>query len=209
MKINIKNKKIYIDEVCVFMLIISILLPSVRKYFSNYYMCYLFITFHELSHMGVLSVFGKEIIAIHIKISGLNIDIKEKLNGIKGIFVYLAGPISNLILACAFKSIPMVYEINMTLGIINLMPIYPLDGYNIFEIIVTKTIKKEIGKKILEINTKIILMIILVLGVIQVINFRNPSLLMLTIYIYFLEFQLKDKSAPEMYQKYYKNITKF
>lgn len=209
MKVSIKNKKVYIDEVCILVLIICILFPRARKYFTSYYMCFLFITFHELAHMVCLSVFGIKVSGLHIRVSGLNIDIKEKIDGIKGIIIYLAGPISNFVLAYLFKNIPMIYEINMVLGSINLIPIYPLDGYNIFEIIVTKMTKKEIGKKILEINTKIVLIILLTLGVMLLVRFLNPSLIILSIYIYFLRFQLKDKSNSEMYQKYYKNVTKF
>ncbi len=159
--------------------------------------------------MVVLNIFGIYISAIHIRISGLNIDIKEKTNGIKGIIVFLAGPISNFILAYIFKFIPLVYEINMTLGIINLIPIYPLDGYNIFEIIVTKIKGEENGKKILENTAKFIIIILLILGIMLCLKYRNPSLIILAIYIYFLRFQLKDKKNSEMYQKYYKNITKF
>lgn len=209
MRISVKNKKVYIDEVCILVLIMCILLPSVRKYLTNYYTCFLFITFHELSHMMVLNIFGIYISAIHIRISGLNIDIKEKINGIKGIIVFLAGPISNFILAYIFKFIPLVYEINMTLGIINLIPIYPLDGYNIFEIIVTKIKGEENGKKILENTAKFIIIILLILGIILCLKYGNPSLIILTIYIYFLKFQVKGKKNSEMYQKYYKNITKF
>lgn len=209
MKICLANRKIYIDEVCIIMLVLCILFPYIRKYFFNYYVCFLFIIFHESSHALMLSIFGISIDAVHIKISGINIDIKEKIKGLKGILVYMAGPLANFILGISFKTIPMVFEINMILGIINLIPIYPLDGYNIFEIIITKMCNRNKTQNILKIFSKIILVMLAIIGIAQLIIFRNPSIILLSIYTYFISFQEYYKNNSEMYQKYYKNITNF
>ena len=66
------------------------------------------------------------------------------------ILIYLAGPISNIILALVFYRIRFIFEINLSLAIINLFPIYPLDGYNVLENVFGDNIKKNIYLKIIE-----------------------------------------------------------
>lgn len=209
MKICLGNKKIYIDEVCIIVLILCILFSNVRKYLINYFMCFLFITFHEAAHFLVLSILGIRVDSMCIKLSGLNINIKEKIKGIKGVLVYLAGPFANFVLGIIFKFIPMVFEINIMLCIINLIPIYPLDGYNIFEIIITKFCNKDKSKKVIKTFSKIIAVILIVIGILQVVMFKNPSIFILSLYTYFISFQEYYKNNSELYQKYYKNVTNF
>lgn len=211
MKLKIKEFNVYIDETFLIVGFLCIIFKEIREYFENYFVCFLFIVFHEFAHMFVASVFGIKTTRLNIRISGLSINLnKMNRQGIKWLFIYLAGPISNIILALLFKNIPMVYTINLALSIINLIPIYPLDGYNIFKILLKLIEKKQ--KIILKMQriTEIMVIILLVsLGICQFIFFRNLSIILIVFYIFIQGSSPRNNSDSRMYQKCYKNITKF
>ena len=110
-----------------------ILSNEIKKILFSFYMCYLFIIFHELSHMFVATILGKEIKLFKFSLAGVNICFSNlnKLSIYKEILIYLAGPVSNIVLATLFQYNKMIFEVNLSLAIINLIPIFPLDGYNI------------------------------------------------------------------------------
>ncbi len=209
MKLKIKEFIVYIEETFVIVVFLSIFFSSVREYFENYFMCYLFIIFHELSHMFVASLFGIKTNKINIHISGLSINLNNRNSGeLKWLFIFLAGPIANVILAVLFKSVSLVYTVNLVLAIINLVPIYPLDGYNILKILLNSMKMKNIEKA--QDMIQIMIMISIgILGIYQVIFLHNPSVILMFFYIFIQTSNLRKHCDSGMYQKYYKNITNF
>lgn len=209
MRIKIREFSIYIDESLFIIGLLSIIFKGIRQYFENYFVCYLFIVFHEFSHMFIASIFGVKTKKLNIRISGLSISLNEKnRQGWKWICIFLIGPISNVILANIFKNVPLVYTINLALAIINIVPIYPLDGYNVFTVILRMIRLKNI-EKIQGIVQYIILLILGILGIYQFIFFKNPSIILMSIYIFIQGAIAKKKDNETLYQKYYKNVTNF
>ena len=175
MRLKLGDKIIYIEESVIIVLFVCLLSKTARAYLENYYICYLFIVFHELSHMTLAVLLGNSIKKVNIRVCGLNINLRNNLFGMKALIVYLAGPISNLILAALFYKISLVFEINICLAIINLLPIKPLDGYNILKLIAKTNITKIISI--------IIEIIMFLLAIIILIKYCNISLIFLLIYI--------------------------
>lgn len=211
MRFKIKDFNVYIDETIFIIGSLCIIFKVIRRYFENYFMCFLFIIFHELSHMFVASIFGIKTRSLNISVSGLNINLNDKnRKGLKWLCIFLAGPISNIILAITFRNISMVYTINLALAIINLIPIYPLDGYNIYEIFLNMLkINKNMILKV-EKSTEVMVIILLVtIGIYQFIFFKNLSIILMVFYIFIQSSSLRKKRASGIYQKYYKNITNF
>lgn len=211
MRLKIKEFNIYLDETILIVGFLCLFFEDIRAYFENYFMCYLFIAFHELSHMFVASIFGIKTTRLCIRISGLNINLYgHNRRGIKWLLIFLAGPLSNIILSYIFKKIPMVYTINLALAIINLIPIYPLDGYNIFEIILNQlTIKHNNIKKIQKIVEIMVIILLVMLGIYQFIILKNLSIILMIFYIIIQSSSLRNNRDSLIYQKCYKNITKF
>lgn len=158
-----------------------ILSNEIKKILFSFYMCYLFIIFHELSHMFVATILGKEIKLFKFSLAGVNICFSNlnKLSIYKEILIYLAGPFSNIVLATLFQYNKMIFEVNLSLAIINLIPIFPLDGYNILYNIL-RNLNNNI---ILEIISGICILILSLFSIIQIIYTKNISILIFLIYI--------------------------
>ena len=173
-------------------ILVTILSSSFRNYFYSYYLCYLFILFHELSHMFIAAILGKEISNFKFSLSGVNISFKEdylnknNISKVKDILIYLAGPLSNMLLALIFRKSTIIFNINIFLAILNLLPIYPLDGYNILENIISVFFYIKKCNIIMELISNIFFIILLMLGIVQLIMFNSPSILVFLLYVYIL-----------------------
>ena len=211
MKLKIKEFNIYLDETILVVGFLCLFFVSIREYFENYFICYLFIVFHEFAHIFIASLFGVKITKLSIRISGLNINLNNyNRQGIKWLIIFLAGPVSNISLAILLKNIPMVYTINLALAIINLIPIYPLDGYSVFEIILSGfTIKQKSKEKIQNCTEIMVIILLVTVGIYQVVILRNLSIILMVFYIIIQSSNLRNNSDSRIYQKCYKNVTKF
>lgn len=175
MRIRVKDKVICIEESVIIVLFVCLFSKIAREYLESYYLCFLFITFHELSHITVAALFGSSVKKINIRLCGLSVNLEKNFFGLKAVIVYLAGPISNIILTMLFKNISIISEINMCLAVINFVPIKPLDGYNVLKEIIKKTTLKNVSN-ISEI-------ILIILGTILAVKYCNISLILLLLYI--------------------------
>lgn len=189
---------IQVDIIIIIFLFFVLIFKSVRDVFSSYLICYLFIVFHEASHVFVASILGEVIDTFYIRLCGVSVsfkkerfttktkDKKEKKYLIKQILIYVAGPISNMSLALIFNKIKLVFEINMFLGILNLIPIFPLDGYNILKNILIMRFSNNIVNKILKIINLFLLIIMSFLAIILLIFDLNPCFMFFIIYVIIL-----------------------
>ncbi len=183
MKLKLRDKQIYLEETLIVITFLCILSSRAKTFLSNYFICYLFIVFHEAAHILTASIFGYELRKINIRLAGLNAVFKEEFNGIKGIFIYLAGPLSNIVLALMFNNIKMVFEINIALALINIVPIYPLDGYNILKLIISSCASKIKTKKLINTIQKNSEIILMILSIFMCFKCYNFSLFLLLVYI--------------------------
>ena len=139
MIINGKNNKYKIDNSLIIILIITILNKNIFIFFYYYFISYFFVIIHEYSHVLVSKIFNIKVNKIYFKIGGMCASIENNNNNIyKYIIIYLAGPLVNLILYLIFLKYEYVSKINIILCVINLIPIKPLDGYNILSKIISK-----------------------------------------------------------------------
>lgn len=184
MKLKFKNIYFTIEELFVIFIFVLILSPAARDFFDGYLLCYSFIIFHECAHMLVAGIFGDKLTQVNVRLSGMNavIKVKNELHP-RWLFTYLAGPISNLILAFLFYNIEMVRDINFGLAIVNLLPIRPLDGYNVLKILFSWIFSKEKVEHILNVIQKMFLIGIVALGIAILITFKNPSVIIFSMYV--------------------------
>lgn len=102
---------------------------------------------HELGHILFIKIFNIKIKGFTLSLYGgvLNIDFLDyiNINKIKKIIIYSAGITLNLILYLLFNN-NFFGQFNKWLFIINILPIYPLDGFNILKIFFNKTLLNNI-----------------------------------------------------------------
>lgn len=177
MNVKHKNVKIEIEELFIIAFLCCIFSIRIREFFNNYFICFLFIIFHEMSHILVSNIFGFVPNKIRLSLAGINAEYNFKYRSKKWIAIYLAGPVSNCLLAMIFKNIKIVFEVNLALGLINLLPINPLDGYNVLDII--------IGPRKTKYVEKLIKLSLIIISIYVLIEYKNFSLIILLIYIIF------------------------
>ena len=155
------------------------------------------ILMHEISHIIIAKIYKINIKYLRVSIFGFSAQIENnKKNKLKQkIFMYLAGPLSNFLLANIFyfynieflEKIKLIY-INLSLGIFNLLPILPLDGGNILKEVLKIKYKNLKANKISLLISKVCLASLIFAYSILIIKVKNISILALIIYLIYLNF---------------------
>lgn len=169
----------------IFLIIILYILTQNIEVFA---MSFIFILLHELGHAITGIILGLKIKKININVFGLSIEFenygKERINN--KIIIDMAGPFINIIsfiVAVIFKKEEIAY-INILLAIINLLPIYPLDGGRIVKNVL---LKKYNYKQVVGYTEKIskdILIIITAISSILILYIKNVGIFLVIIYLW-------------------------
>ena len=130
--------RIKVDVKIFFIIILYIFMQS-TKIFA---LTFIFILLHELGHLVTGITIGLKVKKINIHISGLSVEFENygKQRNANKIVVDIAGPLINiiaLVIAIIIKQEEIAY-INLLLAIVNLLPIYPLDGGQILRTLLRK-----------------------------------------------------------------------
>ena len=147
-----REKKKIIAEI-----ILIILACSYNKVFI---IAFLWIFLHEATHIIIAIRYGCKFYNINFNIFGLSAELSDIdiLKDKEKIIIYLCGAIINFISAIILYIISFKYSnnlidtsisLNISLGIFNLLPAYPLDGARILEIILSKKILFKKAHKII------------------------------------------------------------
>lgn len=137
--------------------------------------------------MFVGAIFGFDIDQIKLSLSGVNVKFNKNITtefNIKNILIYVAGPLSNYILALIFRKNELIFSTNIFLGTLNLLPIYPLDGYNILKIILLRLKDKE---GIIDVISSFFYFFLFGIGLYQTIIYFNPSILIFLFYLFLIK----------------------
>lgn len=127
-----------------------------------------------------------------------------KENVLFKILTYLAGPLCNLILAVIFYFAKMnieLVQINFILGVLNMLPIIPLDGGRILK----EILKKFLGHKKASIFmiefTKFSLIIISLMYSVAILKLKNFAILFLILYMWWL-YSVEDRKIQTLKRVY-------
>lgn len=129
----------------------------------------LFSGLHELGHLIVLAVCGGRADTLTFSFYGLALKYSSQLSRLKEFFVLLAGPLVNLVLYIIIKD-----DINLILFAINILPIYPLDGGRMLRLF---------SYRISAIVSKVFLILIVILSIWLIIEFKSFSMLLIAVYL--------------------------
>lgn len=187
--------------------------------FKIYIYFFISILIHEIAHIIAAKIFKMKLKNLRVSILGAALEIERTIKNkkIKRIVMYLAGPLSNLIVAVLIKyinineeeKIKIIYT-NLSLCIFNLLPIIPLDGGNILREILKIKLNNIYSNKVTLIISKVNLILLTFVYSIVILKIKNITIFFLIMYLWYLNF-IEEKKL-EIVEKTYKivneNLTK-
>ncbi len=185
---------------------IKILLFLVLFYIFNQHKIYLlfmaFIFLHEISHMLIGIILGAKPMELEIKPMGCSISFRYKIDDynkkilkgnlveLKKIFIYIAGPLFNLIvgiIALLFIKSEEIFYINIIIAFFNLIAIYPLDGGRIFKCILVLLYGELEGYKKVQNISNISIIILLFISSIAILKYHTIGIICGITYLCFIK----------------------
>lgn len=183
-----------------------IILLAIGSFYNDILLGFIWVILHEVSHVLVARKFHVSLYNMSLHMMGVSVEVKDldELKDYDRLMIFLAGPIFNmgaiimLFLVKKYIDIPFIENsifINLVLFVFNMLPAYPLDGMNIYEILFSRKILYKKAKTILvNISFSVsILLGILFLGTIY-IHKVNFSLLLSAILITYSTFLEKKRT---------------
>ncbi len=165
---------------------------------------YLFVILHEFSHIIMAILLNVDIAEITLLPIGVNATYKDSLekNVYKEILISLAGPAASFLFALFLKDKTYVM-MNIVIGIFNLIPIYPFDGGKIICGFLCIIFGDKRGKNISRYLTKVFLLLVLIIGMIIIMLFKNYYVLILMVYVIYIA---KEEFKKDELLKFYSNL---
>lgn len=156
-------------------------------------LCYLIMIIHELAHLAAALSIGLIPSKIVIYPFGVNLKLKNKMvySLADEIILYAAGPLSNICMALAclpfinrFGWAGMFYSQNITLFILNMLPILPLDGGVIVKKVISNALGYRMAEKLMKVISFILILFFCLLGLyISIKSHFNYSICFLVLFL--------------------------
>lgn len=176
-------RQIFLAEVLLIIMLITIEKSLIISFVS--------IMLHELAHILVAKIKGSAFNNFQLHIYGSKVELMDldELSDKDKLMIYIAGPLSNILLSIVFLVIGLyisntvvknIVSVNVGLAIFNLLPSYPLDGARCLEIILSKRILYKRAKEIISIISYVIASFFILSSIIVVIVLKiwNPTMIL-------------------------------
>lgn len=159
---------------------------------------FIFILLHELGHLVTGITIGLKVKKINIHISGLSVEFENygKQRNANKIVVDIAGPLINiiaLVIAIIIKQEEIAY-INLLLAIVNLLPIYPLDGGQILRTLLRKRFTYKETINFIESISQYTLIILTTIASCYLLIGKNIGIFIAILYLWTIIFKEKRKN---------------
>ena len=186
-------KKIYIDSFFYFFMVISCLSAS----FKNFFFFLSIIIVHELGHllMGLFLGWKLDKVCLYPYggVTKFNEDINRKL--IEELLILISGPFLQIIYFVIgyylFKSTSFNYY-NLSILVFNLLPIYPLDGGRILNIVFSYFLSFRFSFYLSMFLSFLIIFLFIIISIINNYTFNIVSMFLIVFFKIILELRKKN-----------------
>lgn len=203
---------------------IFVIVFILTKQIKIYGIIMLFSIFHELGHMLAGIVLGFKPNTIEIMPCGLSIGFESKIENynkkikkgtllnIKKLIIAISGPLVNFIFTLIFLFNPIsffgieneliVYS-NILIGLLNLIPIYPLDGGRIIKNIINIVCGRREAEEYINLISNITFSIFAAVSSIAILYLKNIAILIIIGYLMYLVIieNKRYKNKKNLYKK--------
>ena len=211
---TLRLKNIYVSPCIVLLIIYSWYINKLQELL----IIFTVITIHELAHVICARYYGYNTNDIIISPMGLmaNININSNTDYKKEIVINIVGPCVNLIMACIgyfinsfflgqSKNMSFFILVNISLFVLNILPILPLDGGKIFKSLLLRSIGYKRTQSTFAFFTIFFTILIILLGIYQIyICHNNFSLILIGIFIYLYKTKDFDLQYAQIRELIYK-----
>ena len=184
-----------------------LILFCITRQIEIYVILMIFAIMHELGHMcaGILLKLKPKKIELNpfglaITFEGIGEEFNKNVNQ-KKILIAFAGPLVNLIFVILFLLIPIgaikmpIIYANLILLLVNLLPIYPLDGGRILRSILHIKLGHFESYEITNKISNIMVILLTVIASLSIFYFENIAILFIIAYLILLTVQENRKFA--------------
>ncbi|SFC31108.1 site-2 protease family protein [Clostridium uliginosum] len=183
-----------------------LILIATLDFKSTIFISFFWIIAHECVHIIVANKFKCKFYNFKLNILGVNADFSDidELSERNKLILYFSGPCFNLFMAVflcfleqyfSYDFIKTSIDINLSLGVFNLLPAYPLDGSRIYEILLSRKFLYKESKKITEIfSFSISIILFIVFNIMLFLHKVNISLFLAAILMTYTTFLEKEKT---------------
>lgn len=137
----------------------------------------LFSAFHEMGHIAALYLLGGKVDKITVSYYGIGMSHSSNLSVIKEIIFLMSGVLVNYF----FALIGIQREINLALGIINSLPVYPLDSGRITKLLLDELLPIGISYKVYIFIAWIFEIVLIAYAIFT----KSINLILICIYLFF------------------------
>ena len=186
-----------------------------------YALVMLFALIHELGHLLCGVILDFEVENFEIMPLGFSVEFKPNVKDynkkimksniltVKKLCINLAGPMANfiiIIVAYLFKLQDIIIFSNLIILIINMIPIYPLDGGRVLKNVLKLLFGNQKALKCTNTISNVAVIMLTIISSIGIYYYKNIAILFAIIFVWLLI--LKENKKFNTYNKIYKAIDK-
>jgi stage IV sporulation protein FB len=157
MQFKIKRTSVKVS----FSFLALVLLFAVTEKFNIYLLSLLCSAIHESAHVVAILLFGGEISSISLSALGGNIS-RENTKALSPVMegvICICAPILNILLYFIFicvEKYTLFAQVNLVIGVFNLLPFYSFDGGAFLRIVLTEAINDSLAERVITICSVVI-----------------------------------------------------
>ncbi len=177
--------RIKVHKSFLFFIVMAIALGILEQFFILIFL----VTLHEMTHVLVARIFGIKTEQIILTPLGeiAFLESMEDLSLFKRALIVLSGPFTNIVIAfiTGMYGHHKIAAINIMLALFNLLPVNPLDGSRLVQILLSKNMGVLTINRLLIKVSRFFAGLLIILGIIQTVLFPyNLSLVCLGLWVY-------------------------